>query len=68
VYLYTKPPGLPERWYLTAVSFQSGRTVWRRLVGTGILFNNNYAALTISRRGDAYLGVLGGTIRVADAG
>jgi hypothetical protein len=68
VYLYTKPPGLPERWYLTAVSFQTGRTVWRRLVGTGTLFNNNYAALTISRRGSAYLGVLGGTIRVSDAG
>jgi hypothetical protein len=66
VYLYTKPPGAPERWYLTAVSFRTGKTVWRRLVGTGSGFNNNYAAIALSPRGVAYLGVLGGTIRVAD--
>jgi hypothetical protein len=35
-------------------------------VGTGLLFNNNYAALALSRKGVAYLGVLGGTIRVSD--
>jgi hypothetical protein len=68
VYLYTKPPGLPDRWYLTAVSFHSGRTVWRRLVGTGLLFNNNYAGIAISPRGTLYLGVLGGTISVEDRG
>jgi hypothetical protein len=68
VYLYTKPPGLPDRWYLTAVSFHSGRTVWRRLVGTGLFFNNNYAGLAISPRGTVYLGVLGGTISVEDLG
>jgi hypothetical protein len=67
VYLYTKPPGLPDRWYLTAVSFRTGKTAWRRLVGTGGGFNNNYAGLAISRRGVAYLGVLGGTVRVADS-
>jgi hypothetical protein len=67
VYLYTKPPGLPDRWYLTAVSFRTGKTVWRRLVGTGSGFNNNYAGLAISRRGVAYVGVLGGTVRMADS-
>jgi hypothetical protein len=68
VYLYTKPPGTPDRWYLTAVSFHTGRTVWRRLVGTGFFFNNNYAGLAIGPNGTAYLGVLGGTISVEDVG
>ena len=65
-YFYTKPAGLPERWYLTAVSFKTGRTVWKRLVGTGGGFNNNYAGLAISPRGVVYVGVLGGTVRLAD--
>ncbi|MEA2330335.1 MAG: hypothetical protein QOH58_473 [Thermoleophilaceae bacterium] len=66
IYLYTKPKGLPDRWYLTAVDFHSGRTVWRRLVGTGLLFNVHYAGLTISPRGVLYSGVLGGTVGIAD--
>ena len=65
-YFYTKPAGLPERWYVTAVSFRTGRTVWRKLVGTGFNFNNNYAGLAIARTGAIYLGVLGGTVKIAD--
>ncbi len=51
---------------LTAVSFRTGRTVWRKLVGTGFNFNNNYAGLAIARTGAIYLGVLGGTVKIAD--
>ena len=67
VYLYTKPPGTPDRWYLTAVDFFSGRTIWRRLMGTGRLFNVHYAGLTISPTGVLYSGVLGGTAALADS-
>ena len=66
VYLYTKPAGLPERWYLTAVSFRTGKTAWRKLAGTGFNFNNNYAGLAIGPNRAVYLGVLGGTILVRD--
>jgi hypothetical protein len=66
IYLYTKPRGLPDAWYLTAVDFRSGRTVWRRLMGTGLLFNVHYAGLTISPTGVLYSGVLGGTVGLAD--
>jgi hypothetical protein len=66
VYLYTKPPGTPDAWYLTAVDFFSGRTVWKRLMGTGTLFNVHYAGLTISPSGVLYSGVLGGTVALAD--
>ena len=66
IYLYTKPAGRPDRWYLTAIDFFSGRTVWRRLLGTGRLFNVHYAGLTLSPRGVLYSGVLGGTVALAD--
>jgi hypothetical protein len=66
VYAYTKPAGTPDAWYLTALSFHTGRTVWRRLTGTGLFFNVHYAGLAISPAGVLYTGVLGGTVAVAD--
>jgi hypothetical protein len=66
IYLYTKPKGTPDAWYLTAVDFRTGKTVWRRLIGTGLLFNVHYAGLSISPEGVLYSGVLGGTIGVSD--
>jgi len=65
IYLYTKPKGTPDAWYLTAVDFRTGKTVWRRLIGTGLLFNVHYAGITISPKGVLYVGVLGGTVGVA---
>src|SRR5215208_150722 len=35
IYLYTKPAGLPDAWYLTAMDFRTGKSVWHRLLGTG---------------------------------
>jgi hypothetical protein len=64
VYTYTHPErsdGI-DSWYLTALDFRSGRTVYRRLAGTGILFNNNYAPVTLGPDGTAYVGVLGGVV------
>jgi hypothetical protein len=68
VYTITKPPGSPDAWYLTAIEFATGRTAWSQLLGTGVFYNNHYAGISISPRGDLYSGVLGGTVRVADGG
>jgi hypothetical protein len=64
VYTYTKPPRSDgaDVWYLTALDFRSGRTVYRRLAGTGFGFNNNYAPVTLAPDGTAYVGVLGGVV------
>jgi hypothetical protein len=64
VYTYTKPPrsDLLDAWYLTALDFRTGRTVYRRLAGTGFGFNNNYAPVTLGPDGTAYVGVLGGLV------
>lgn len=66
IYLYTKSEGPPAAWYVTAVDFHSGRTVWRRLIGTGTLFNVHYAGITISPSGVLYTGVLGGTVALTE--
>lgn len=66
VYTYTKPPqaGGIDAWYLTALDFRTGRTIYRRLAGTGLGFNNNYAPVTLGPDGTAYVGVLGGLVKL----
>jgi hypothetical protein len=61
VYTYTKP-SRESAWFLTALDFRTGRTVYRRLGGTGFGHNNNYAPITIGPDGTAYVGVLGGLV------
>ena len=62
VYTYTKPAGtgISDPWYLTALDFRTGATVFRRLAGEGLGYNNNYAPVTLGPDGTAYVGVLGG--------
>jgi hypothetical protein len=64
VYTYTKPKGATysDAWYLTALDFHTGRTVYRRLAGAGLGYNNNYAPVTLAPDGTAYVGVLGGVV------
>ncbi len=62
VYTYTKPAdeGGDDNWYFTALDFHTGRTRFKRLAGSGLGFNNNYAPVTIGPDRAAYVGVLGG--------
>ncbi len=68
VYTYTKPPTSDgtDAWYFTAIDFHTGQTVYKRLAGTGLGFNNNYAPVTIGPEGSAYVGALGGLVRLWD--
>lgn len=68
IYTYTKPrgPANTDAWYLTAIDFETGKTVFKRLAGTGILYNNHYAALYLGPNGTAYVGVLGGIVAIRD--
>lgn len=52
--------------YLTAIDFRTGETVFKRLAGFGLGFNNNYAPVTIGPTGTAYVGVLGGLVALRD--
>ncbi|HET6154189.1 MAG TPA: hypothetical protein VFE15_14670 [Marmoricola sp.] len=57
----------PESWFFTALDLRTGKQVWSRLVGTNLGFNNNYAPVTLGADGTAYVGTLGGLVRIADA-
>ncbi len=69
VYVYSKPKrdDGQDAWYLSAIDFRTGKTVYRRLAGEGLGFNNNYAPITLGRDGTAFVGTLGGLVRLADA-
>src|SRR5258707_635618 len=60
VYAYTKPPRSDEidAWYLTALSFRTGATVYERLAGTGVGYNSNYAPVSVGPDDTAYVGAL----------
>jgi hypothetical protein len=68
VYTYTKPPDPngTDAWYFTAIDFRKGNTVYKKLAGTGLGFNNNYAPVTLGPEGTAYVGALGGLVLLRD--
>lgn len=79
VYSYTHPsaaelpltiPALallaPDSWFLTAFDARTGTQVWSRFVGSGLGYNNNYAPVTLGPDGTAYVGTLGGLVRISD--
>jgi hypothetical protein len=69
VYLYTKLPNAPkgaDAYYFTALDFATGKTVYQVLTGTGVRYDNNWAAISLAPDGTAFVGVLSGLIRVRD--
>jgi hypothetical protein len=68
VYTYTKEPRADgkDAWYLTTLDFRNGQTIFRRLAGEGLGYNNNYAPVTIGPDGAAYVGTLGGLVELRD--
>ena len=68
VYTYTKPRGdRGDPWYLTALDFRTGRTLFKFKAGQGLGFNNHYAPVTIGPDGTAYVGTLGGLVAMRDS-
>jgi hypothetical protein len=67
VYTYTKGTDSHDPWYLTALDFRSGRTVFKARTGSGIGYNNNYAPVTLGPDGTAYVGTLGGLVALRDS-
>lgn len=68
LYTYTRPPTSDgsQAWYFTALDLRTGKTIFSRLTGAGTLYNNHYSPVSIGRGGVAYVGVLGGLLRIAD--
>jgi hypothetical protein len=69
IYTYgrVKSPAGEQPWFWSAVDARTGKTAWQRYAGSGLFFNNNYAGIALSPDGRAYLGVIGGIVRLSDA-
>lgn len=69
IYTYSRPedPLGDQGYFWTAIDYRSGKTVWSKYAGSGLTYNNNYAGLALGPNGDAYLGVIGGIIRLSDS-
>ncbi|MFC1671196.1 hypothetical protein ACFL20_12465 [Spirochaetota bacterium] len=69
IYLYTRSKSTPDSilsWYLTALDFRTGKTVFKIFTGTGQLWNNTWAPITIAPDGTLYVGVYNGIISIKD--
>ena len=62
----SRPSTRSTQWYFTAIDIRTGRTVWSRLTGTGIQWNNHYAAIYLGPDGAAYIATLAGLVRIQD--
>jgi hypothetical protein len=66
VYTYTKDTDAHDPWYLTALDFRTGKTIFKARAGSGLGYNNNYAPITLGPDGTAYVGTLGGLVALRD--
>lgn len=68
IYTYTQLIDAPveKAWYLAAVDFETGDTVYMVRLGTGPLKHNFYATVDIGPDGIAYQGVAAGMMAVRD--
>jgi len=68
IYTYWRGEDCPmTTWYLTAVDFASGETVFRKCVGTGLGFNNWAGALFLHPDGSiAYSTTIFGLVMISD--
>ncbi len=70
VYMYWRNESCPvTKWYLTAIDFATGRTVYKKLVGRGLGYNNWAGALFLHPDGGRlYSTTIFGLVMISDAG
>jgi hypothetical protein len=70
IYTYERVPAPAgeQPYFWTALDARTGTTAFKRYAGSGLLFNNNYAGIALGPDGSAYLGVIGGLVRLRDGG
>jgi hypothetical protein len=67
VYIYGKEGSGPgTKWYLTAIDFATGSTVFRQLAGTGLGYNNWQGSLFLHPDGMAISTTIFGAVMVGD--
>jgi hypothetical protein len=67
VYTYQLLPDDEYTWFLTALDFETGQTLFSVPTGKGIDYANFGQPLTLGPDGAAYLGTMGGLLMIKDA-
>ncbi len=67
VYTYQRLPDDEYTWFLTALDFETGQTVFSTPTGAGLDYANFGQPLTLGPAGTAYLGTMGGLLMIRDA-
>lgn len=69
LYFYTRLEVAPnvESWYLTAVSWRTGKTIYKVKVGTGPIYDNAFAPIAVGPGGEALVSMFTGVVRVTDS-
>ena len=68
VYMYGKDESGPnEKWYFIALDFATGETVYKKLTGTGLGYNNWAGSLFLHPDGMAYSTTIFGLVMMRDA-
>jgi hypothetical protein len=65
--IYTYTTDSNGDWYWTTLDSRTGTVVYKVLAGNGLGYNNNYAGISVSPGGTAYVGALGGILALRDA-
>jgi hypothetical protein len=55
-----------DAFYFTAIDFGTGETIYRRLTGTGMRYDNHFSPVTIGPDGTAYVGTVNGLMAIRD--
>ena len=68
LYTFVRPAGdeAGHNWSWAALRVDTGAVVWEVPAGSGTFVNNHYAGLALGPDGAAYLGTLGGFLRLSD--
>jgi len=69
IYLYERKHDAAQNVYVhywTALDFRTGKTVWQKMAGTGVKYDNWYPAIEIGPNGALYNGVYGGIVSMRD--
>jgi len=67
VYIYGKEGSwINEKWYLIAIDFVTGETVYKKLIGTGLGYNNWQGSLFLHPEGMALSTTIFGAVMVRD--
>ena len=66
MYLQDESGGFEPKWYLTAIDFATGETVYKQLTGTGLGYNNWAGCLFLHPDGMAYSTTIFGMVMIQD--